>query len=87
MKSIVIYLKPTCPYCQRALELLNKKVNKDIFEIKIIDILQQPELRAEMIEKSGRTTVPEIFIDGQFIGGCDDLYALEEGGKLDEMLQ
>ncbi|MBR1375348.1 MAG: glutaredoxin 3 [Cardiobacteriaceae bacterium] len=87
MKSIVIYLKPTCPYCQRALKLLNEKVNKELYEIKIIDISNKPELRAEMIEKSGRTTVPEIFIKEQFIGGCDDLYSLEESGKLDEILQ
>jgi glutaredoxin 3 len=51
-----------------------------------IDVGSNPELREEMRKKSGRHTVPQIFIHGQAIGGCDDLYALEQTGKLDELL-
>jgi len=56
----------------------------DYREIRIDD---HPEKREEMIAKSGRNTVPQIFINGQHIGGCDDMYALENQGKLDKLLQ
>lgn len=82
--SITIYTKVYCPYCVRAKALLTQKgVSFTEFRID-----EQPELRPEMIEKAqGRTTVPQIFINGQHIGGCDDLYALEAQGKLDPLLQ
>ncbi|RUR09280.1 glutaredoxin 3 [Legionella sp. km772] len=84
MANIIIYSKDYCPYCTRAKELLLKK-NQRYTEF---NIGKHPELRTEMISKSrGRTTVPQIFINGQHIGGCDDLYALEDQGKLDELLK
>ena len=80
---VLIYTKRTCPYCVRAKELLNSK-NVSFQEI---DITDDPSLRSEMIKKAhGRTTVPQIFIAGQHIGGCDDLLALENQGKLDSLL-
>jgi glutaredoxin 3 len=80
---ILIYSKKTCPFCVRAKTLLEEK--KASFEE--IDISDDPSLRSEMIKKaSGRTTVPQIFINGQHVGGCDDLYALQRQGKLDVLL-
>lgn len=84
MAEIIIYSKDYCPYCVRAKNLLLQK-KQTFTEIKI-DL--HPELRGEMISKSnGRTTVPQIFINGQHVGGCDDLYALEHQGTLDELLK
>ena len=83
MAEVIIYSTGYCPYCAKAKDLLNQK-NVPFTEIHV-DI--QPELRAEMIEKSGRHTVPQIFINGQHVGGCDDLYALEAQGKLDPLLR
>jgi len=84
MANITIYSKEYCPYCIRAKELLLRK-NQTFIEIRV-DL--HPELRDEMIDKSnGKTTVPQIFINGQHIGGCDDLYALEHQGTLDELLK
>lgn len=81
--TILIYTKTTCPYCVRAKALLAKK-GAAFQEIEITD---NPALRSEMIEKAnGRTTVPQIFINGRHIGGCDDLHALEDQGKLDALL-
>lgn len=82
--KIEIYIKPTCPYCVRARALLTSK--NVVFEV--IDIAQNPDRRPEMIERAnGRTTVPQIFINGQHIGGCDDLHALNDAGKLDPLLK
>lgn len=83
MAQVIMYSTDYCPYCAKARELLNKK-NISFTEIRI-DL--QPELRDEMIAKSGRHTVPQIFINGQAIGGCDDLYALEDQGKLNQLLK
>ena len=84
MAKIIIYSKDYCPYCAKAKNLLLQK--KQIFTELCIDL--HPELRDEMISKSnGRTTVPQIFINGQHVGGCDDLYALEHQGTLDELLK
>ena len=82
MKKITIYSKDPCPYCVKAKMLLErKKVN--FTEIKITS----DALREEMIKKSGgRMTVPQIFIEDDHVGGCDDLYALNDSGKLDEIL-
>jgi glutaredoxin 3 len=81
--TVLIYTKTTCPFCVRAKALLAKK-GAAFQEIEITD---NPALRSEMIEKAkGRTTVPQIFINGQHIGGCDDLHALEDQGKLDALL-
>lgn len=83
MSQVIMYSTGYCPYCTKAKELLNKK-NVTFTEIRV-DL--QPELRDEMIAKSGRRTVPQIFINGQAIGGCDDLYALEAQGKLNQLLK
>ena len=84
MTEVIIYSTGFCSYCYNAKELLNKK-NIAFTEIRV-DL--QPELRQEMTIKSGgRRTVPQIFINGQPIGGCDDLYALESQGKLDQLLR
>lgn len=84
MTEIVIYTKSWCPYCASAKELL--RIKKAAFTE--IDIERQPEERSIMIARAnGRTTVPQIFIDGDHIGGCDDLYALDRDGKLDSRLK
>lgn len=77
-----MYSTPWCPYCMQAKILLGQKgVDYDD-----IDVSGDPELRREMTERSGGTTVPQIFIDDAPIGGCDDLYALDRAGKLDALL-
>ncbi|MFF7707509.1 glutaredoxin 3 [Pseudomonas sp. NPDC007930] len=82
MAKVVIYSSDWCPYCMRAKGLLNGK-GADFEEIKVDG---KPQLRAEMAQKAGRTSVPQIWIDGRHVGGCDDLYALERAGKLDALL-
>lgn len=82
MANIDIYTKATCPFCHRAKALLQSK-GAPFNEIAIDN---DPKKREEMIERSGRTTVPQIFIDGQHIGGCDDLHALDAKGGLDPLL-
>ena len=72
-----------CPYCARARALLERK-GVDYTEI---DILEEPTRRDEMIRRAGgRATVPQIFINGEHIGGCDDMVALDHAGKLDPKL-
>jgi glutaredoxin 3 len=84
MSKVEIYTRPFCGYCARALSLLNAKGA----EFSEIEAGMDPALRNEMIQRSGgRATFPQIFIGGQHVGGCDDLYALEDAGKLDLMLQ
>ncbi len=83
MPTIDIYTKQTCPFCHRAKALLQQK-GAAFNEIAIDG---DAEKRSGMIERSGRTTVPQIFIDGKHIGGCDDLYALEAQHGLDPLLQ
>lgn len=82
MAKIEIYTKATCPFCHRAKALLNSK-GAAFHEIAIDN---EPAKREEMIARSGRTTVPQIFIDGQHIGGCDDLHATDARGGLDPLL-
>jgi len=82
MTSVLVYTKPTCPYCVQALALLEKlNVAYDL-----IDISGNEDLRQQMIERSGRHTVPQIFIHNQPIGGCDDLYQLHDAGQLETLL-
>ncbi len=83
MVRIVMYCTEVCPYCVRAEQLLKRK---GITEIEKIRIDLQPELRDVMIERTGRRTVPQIFINGQHVGGYDDMAALDRAGKLDVML-
>ncbi|CNJ07271.1 glutaredoxin 3 [Yersinia mollaretii] len=82
MAKIEIYTKATCPFCHRAKALLNSK-GAAFHEIAIDS---DPAKREEMIARSGRTTVPQVFIDGQHIGGCDDLHALDARSGLDPLL-
>ena len=82
MAAVVIYSTPWCPYCIRAKRLLNDKGAA----FTDIDVSSDPALRQEMIRRSGRSTVPQIWIGEQHVGGCDDLYALERQRRLDELL-
>ncbi len=83
MKSVEIYTKATCGFCMRAKKLL--EIKKIAFEEYPVD--GGGPKRDEMIERSGgRATVPQVFIGGKHIGGCDALMALEQDGKLDELL-
>jgi glutaredoxin 3 len=81
--GVTIYLTGWCPYCQRAKSLLNQK-NVSFNEINVDD---DANFRAEMIERSGRRTVPQIFIGEKHVGGCDDLFALDRSGELDRLIQ
>jgi len=83
MAHVTIYTKPYCPYCMRALSLLQKK-GVDFTEI---EASSDPAKRQEMMQRSGRTTFPQIFIGDRHIGGCDDMMALEFEGKLDPLLK
>jgi len=80
--AVVMYTTGWCPYCARARALLESK--GVVFEE--FNVESQPEKRAEMQTRSGRRTVPQIFIGDQHIGGCDDLHALDDAGKLDGLL-
>jgi glutaredoxin 3 len=83
MPAVLIYTKPMCPYCARALNLLNQKGVR--FEE--IDAGWDADKKQEMVAKSnGRSTFPQIFIGTQHVGGCDDLMALEQNGELDKLL-
>ena len=81
--EIVMYSTAWCPYCARARNLLAGKG----VAIEEIDVEAQPEARAEMIERSGRHTVPQIFIGATHVGGSDDLAALDASGGLDSLLR
>lgn len=84
MANIEIYSTTYCPYCTRAKALMDAK-DLDYTEI---DVTGDDAARLALVEKSGgRKTVPQIFINGQSVGGYDDLRALEESGKLDDMLK
>lgn len=83
MADVIVYTGLMCSYCERSKALLTEK-NVDFEEI---NVGREPERREEMIEKSnGGRTVPQIFINGVHVGGCDDLFALERAGKLDGLL-
>ncbi len=83
MSKIVMYTTAVCPYCINAERLLNSKGVKEISKIRV-DL--QPEMRIEMMQKTGRRTVPQIYIGEQHIGGFDDLRALDVSGDLDPLL-
>lgn len=83
MKPVEIYTTPICGYCAMAKRLLTQKG----VAFTEIDVMRDPAKRQEMTQRSkGGRTVPQIFIGGEPIGGCDDLQALERAGKLDAML-
>ncbi|MSQ19566.1 MAG: glutaredoxin 3 [Betaproteobacteria bacterium] len=83
MAKVQMYATDWCPYCQRAEALLRAK---GVAEIDKIDVDQHPDRKQEMIAKTGRRSVPQIFIGERHIGGCDDLYALDRAGGLDPLL-
>lgn len=83
MAKVVMYCTAVCPYCVRAEQLLQRKGVTGIEKIRV-DL--QPELRVEMMEKTGRRTVPQIYIGDEHVGGYDDMAALDQAGKLDELL-
>ncbi len=81
--TIDIYTKAYCPYCWRATQLLEAKG----VEYREISVDYGGELREQMIQRAkGRTTVPQIFIREHHVGGCDDLFALERSGRLDDLI-
>lgn len=81
--KVEIYSSPWCGYCYRAKQLLE---SKDVAFIEI-DVMEETSRRQEMVSRAqGRTTVPQIFINDKWVGGSDDLYALEKAGKLDPLL-
>ena len=84
MARVEIYSSLLCGHCYRAKKLLESKG----VAFEEIDVMLHPGRRAEMTARSGgRTSVPQIFVDGRHIGNCDDLYALEAAGKLTSLLQ
>jgi glutaredoxin 3 len=81
--AVTVYVSGWCPYCQRAKDLLTQK-NVVFSEINVED---DSKLREEMIARSNRRTVPQIFIGDKHVGGCDDLVELERSGELDRLMQ
>lgn len=81
-QKIEIYSSDYCPFCMRAKSLLKSK--GAVFNEHNVD--GKPKVKQEMVQKSGRHTVPQIWIGTTHVGGCDDLFALERAGKLDGML-
>lgn len=84
MARVLMYTSGFCPYCTQAERLLRSKGVADIEKVRIDN---DPERRAEMMERTGRRTVPQIYIGDFHVGGCDDLQALDREGKLDPLLQ
>ena len=83
MAKVEIYTTPTCPYCKAAKSLLTRKG----VSYQETDVSRDPQIRVAMTQRADRRrTVPQIFIDGQHVGGSDDLHALEDEGKLDGFL-
>jgi len=80
---VTVYVSDWCPYCQRAKSLLNQKQAL----INEINVEEDPKLREEMIARSDRRTVPQIFIGDRHVGGCDDLFELDHSGELDRLIQ
>ena len=81
--AVTVYVSNWCPYCQRATGLLTGK-NVVFSEINVED---DPKLREEMVARSNRRTVPQIFIGDRHVGGCDDLFELDHSGELDRLIQ
>ena len=83
MKTIEIYTSPLCGFCHAAKRLLSKKG----VSFSEVNVMTQPKRKAEMMQRAnGLHTVPQIFIGETHVGGCDELYALERAGKLDQLL-
>lgn len=84
MARVLVYLTAACPYCQAASRLLDKKGVSDLETVRV-DL--EPQRRDEMRARSGRQTVPQIWIGERHVGGFDELYALEQAGELDALLE
>jgi len=84
MAEITMYATASCPYCVNAERLLR---GKGVTEINKIRVDLEPDRRVEMMQRTGRRTVPQIYIGERHVGGFDDLYALEQAGQLDGLLE
>jgi glutaredoxin 3 len=84
MAKVLMYCTAICPYCVRAEQLLKRK---QVSEIEKVRVDLQPELRVEMMERTGRRTVPQIYIGEKHVGGFDDLAELDRSGELDKLLE
>ena len=84
MARVSMYCTAVCPYCQMAERLLRAK---GVTEVDKIRVDLEPERRVEMMEKTGRRTVPQIYIEETHVGGYDDLAALDRAGRLDDLLR
>jgi glutaredoxin 3 len=82
MAQVIIYTTRICPYCVRAKQLFQRKG----IHYQEIDVSNDQETRLQLVARTKQRTVPQIFINDQHIGGCDDLYALERQGALDPLL-
>ena len=82
MAEVIVYSSNYCPYCSRAKQLLKSKSIK----FTEINVDSRSSVRQEMTKKCGQTSVPQIWINSQHIGGCDDIFTLERAGKLDQLL-
>ncbi len=83
MSKVTMYSTAVCPFCVRAEQLLMRKGVTDFEKVRV-DL--QPDRREEMMQKTGRRTVPQIYIGETHVGGCEELYELERQGKLDLLL-
>lgn len=83
MSEIIVYANQSCPFCVRARKLLDAKG----LDYELIDVTGSPDLWSQMEARSGRNTIPQVFVKGQHVGGFDDLYAADQSGQLDEMLK
>ena len=83
MAPVLMYCTAACPYCQAADRLLARK---GVAAVERVRVDLEPARREEMIRKSGRHTVPQIWIGSRHVGGCDDLHDLEDSGELDKLL-
>ena len=81
--TVTMYTTATCPYCIQAERFLRAKGVAEIAKVRV-DL--EPARRIEMMVKTGRRTVPQIFIDGRHVGGCDELHELDARGELDKLL-
>jgi glutaredoxin 3 len=81
--QVTLYVSDWCPYCQRAKGLLTQR--KVVFEE--INVEDEPKFREEMVARSNRRTVPQIFIGDRHVGGCDELFELDRSGELDRLIQ
>ena len=82
MSKIEVYTGALCPFCSRVKKLLK---NKGV-DFREIDVTFKPKLRAEMAARAGKSSVPQIWINDRHVGGCDELYALEQSGELDGLI-